>query len=266
MTDSILVFIPVYNCEKQLPRVLAQFTEDIRPWFREILIVDNGSQDNTLEVGSREIEKMNGIPCRLVQNMENYGLGGSHKVAFNYCLEKGYDNLVVLHGDDQGHIADLIPYLEKGENRCFDSLLGSRFSRESRLVGYSAFRTWGNVIFNFLISIVTGLRVTDMGAGLNCYKSDFLSKRFYMVFPDDLTFNVYMLYYSIWKQSLLRFFPLTWREDDQISNAKVVKQTGIILGLTFCYLINAERLFDFSSQRLEKQYTFRTIAVNYEES
>ena len=43
---------------------------------------------------------------------QNYGLGGSHKVAFGYAAAHGYEHLVVLHGDDQGAIVDLLPILD----------------------------------------------------------------------------------------------------------------------------------------------------------
>lgn len=55
------------------------------------------------------------VPVTLLRNDENYGLGGSHKVAFDYALNNAYDYVVVLHGDDQGSIANLLPYLRSRE-------------------------------------------------------------------------------------------------------------------------------------------------------
>lgn len=46
--ERILVFIPAYNCAKQITRVLAQF-DGIERHFAEVLVVDNRSPDNTLE-------------------------------------------------------------------------------------------------------------------------------------------------------------------------------------------------------------------------
>lgn len=53
------------------------------------------------------------IPVKLLRKDKNYGLGGSHKVSFNYAIENGFDYVIVLHGDDQGHISNLVPYLKK---------------------------------------------------------------------------------------------------------------------------------------------------------
>ncbi len=257
---KILLFIPAYNCEKQLPRVLAKLTPSIAQQFAEILVVENRSTDGTLNAAKDALAKIEGCPVTLLQNDDNYSLGGSHKVAFNHCLEKNYDYLVVLHGDDQGDIADLLPYIANGTHTQYDCLLGSRFARESRLVGYSTFRTFGNIVFNIFISLVTRRWVTDMGAGLNMYSANFLRSQFYLPFPDNLTFNVYMLYYSIWKKSPFLFFPLTWREDDQVSNAKVFKQALHILSLTRQFTFNAKILF--SGNHNAKQYTSQVMYRN----
>lgn len=45
-----LLFIPAYNCEKQLPRVLDQIDVEIIPYLDEVLVIENQSTDGTLEV------------------------------------------------------------------------------------------------------------------------------------------------------------------------------------------------------------------------
>ena len=241
--ERILVFIPAYRCAAQIGRVLAQFVPEIRGRFSEILVVENRSPDDTLGAAVAAAQELDGIAVTVVQNTENYSLGGSHKVAFAYATRHGFDYLVVLHGDDQGAIADLLPQLDRGAHRTCDSLLGARFAPGARLVGYSWFRTFGNHVFNALVGLVAGHRVHDLGAGLNMYRTSFLRERFYLNFPNNLTFNVFMLYYSFWKRSPTAFFPLTWREDDQVSNARIFRQAWIILGLTWRYLVGARALF-----------------------
>jgi glycosyltransferase involved in cell wall biosynthesis len=262
-TPSIMLFIPAYRCEKQVKRVIASLDADTARRFTEVAVVENRSPDNTLQSAREALAGLaatQACKATLLQNDANYNLGGSHKVAFNYCLEKGHDYLVVLHGDDQGDIHDLLPLLNNGDFERFDCLLGARFHSASKLPGYSRFRIFGNIVFNALISAVTRTWVLDMGAGLNLYRADFLSSRFYMTFPDDLTFNVYMLYYTIWKQAPFRFFPLTWKEDDQTSNAKMFRQAAHILKLTWRYMRDASGLFDQPCKE-GKTYTSKNIPL-----
>lgn len=230
--SRILLFIPMYNCEKQIPRVLSQIGSAAARYIERVLIVNNRSTDGGEEAVRRFLTER-GLPCDavLLRNCENYGLGGSHKVAFRYAMENGFDHVIVLHGDDQGHLEDLLPLLESGVYTQYDCLLGSRFIKGATLENYSAFRTFGNRVYNLLFSIVTGRRVYDLGAGLNLYAASMLESRFYMRFPDGLTFNYCMvLALAALKQSA-RFFPIRWSEDDQVSNVKLFRQACGVLGL-----------------------------------
>ena len=168
--EKLLIFIPAYNCEKQVPRVLSQLLDPhVLPWVGECIVVNNRSTDGTEAAVQDWMARHPAAPVRLLRNDENYGLGGSHKVAFGYAAAHGYQHLVVLHGDDQGAVADLLPILNDGTYKNYDCCLGSRFMKGSRIKGYSALRVVGNYGFNALFSLVAGKRITDLGSGLNLY-------------------------------------------------------------------------------------------------
>lgn len=247
-----MLFIPMYNCENQISRVLNKISPELQSYFTEIVVVDNGSKDASLKTAQKALESITHTQATLLENVDNYNLGGSHKVAFNRALEKGYDFVVVLHGDDQGDIQDIETYLKSGEYKSYDQFLGSRFHQKSKLVNYPIFRILGNVGLNFLCSIVLGSWITDMGAGLNIYNSQYLKSRFYLYFPNDLTFNVFMLFYGCFIKSKFKFFPLTWKEEDQVSNAKVFKQGFRILLLLIEYLLSAKKLFALEENQWSK--------------
>ena len=264
--NKILIFIPMYNCEKQIPRVIDRIAAlgEAQQRFAGVLVVDNRSRDGSVQAAAQAIEKLS-IPARVVQNRENYSLGGSHKVAFALALEEGYDAVAVLHGDDQGDIADLLPYLPLLEEN--DSVLGSRFAKGARLTNYSGFRIFGNRVFNVLVSLCAGRRITDLGAGLNLYRADYLRSRFYFPFPNDLTFNVYLLLYGVYSGSRFCFFPLSWREEDQVSNAKLFAQTRRMLGLLAQYVFAKKRLFAQTDNRYSRiDYRCDTVAEHVPEA
>ena len=141
---KILIFIPMYNCEKQISRVISQFDEDTQKLFDEILIVDNISEDNSLKAAEESLKKLNNIKTTLIQNKENVSLGGSHKVAFNYAIENNYDYIIVLHGDDQGSIKDIVSYIKDKTAFQYDAFLGARFMKGATIKGYSFIRIAGN--------------------------------------------------------------------------------------------------------------------------
>lgn len=263
MTDKILVFIPAYNCEKQIIRVLKQFDEETLEYIRRIIIINNRSTDGTEEAVIEFMNNHKPLPVELIRNDYNYGLGGSHKAAFSYAQKESFDYIIVLHGDDQGNIKDIIKYIKNNEYKKYDSFLGSRFDKHSKLINYSKFRILGNHIFNAFISILTGKKLTDLGSGLNMYHVPYLQNEFYADFPDSLTFNVYLLLYGVYSKSKFTFFPLTWREEDQISNAKFVKQSKEILNLFGQYAFHRKKLFSSSTNAtVSKKYTFQIICSN----
>ncbi|MGN0984177.1 MAG: glycosyltransferase family 2 protein [Gemmiger sp.] len=220
--EKLLVFIPAYNCEKQVPRVLEQLLDPrVAPWVGECIVVNNRATDGTEAAVQRWMQAHPAAPVRLLRNDENYGLGGSHKVAFGYAAAHGYGHLVVLHGDDQGAIADLLPILENGTYRHYDCCLGSRFMKGSRIQGYSTLRVVGNYGFNWLFSLVAGQRITDLGSGLNLYAVEPLKSRYYQKFPDTLYFNDCMILALCQLKQRVLFFPISWREEDQVSNNKL---------------------------------------------
>jgi len=248
MKNKILLFIPMYNCEKQISRVLSQVDEKVASLISQVIVVNNRSTDGSEKavVDFCETAKAQGklmAPVTLLRNKDNYSLGGSHKVAFQFAMDYGFDYVIVLHGDDQGDVHDLVPYLENNSIEKYDSFLGSRFEKTSKLINYSGFRIFGNHVFNFFISFMVGRRLTDLGSGLNLYKTQYLKNKFFMNFPNNLTYNVYMLLYGVFSKSEFTFFPLSWREEDQISNAKMFKQSKEILQLTLQYIINKKKLF-----------------------
>lgn len=255
MKEKILVFVPMYNCEKQIIRALEQFKGDIQNYIAEIILVNNRSTDNGEQIAIDKIIQMNlQTPIKVLRNRENYGLGGSHKIAFNYAIKYKFDYVIVLHGDDQGSVNNLLPVLRNEYYRKKDCILGGRFLRKSELIGYSKFRTFGNKIFNIIFSACLNKKIYDLGAGLNMYSVKMLQSKYYITFPDDLTFNCYMLFaLSLYKQSYI-FIPIVWREEDQISNVKMTKQAWKTLKIAIGYKLYKKKflLKDAREKKIEE--------------
>lgn len=225
MADRFLVFIPGYNCESQISRVidgLACLVNEKGEFC--IAVVENRSTDGTLAAAERALDACPVPEKLLVQNVDNYNLGGSHKVAFDLARMGNWDYVIVLHGDDQGSIRDLLPHLRAGAHRNVDALLGARFMKGATLVGYSILRTWANIAFNLIFSTVAGKKFYDLGSGLNLFRRSIFDDGFHLRYADNLTFNYYLIFGLADRNKRFVFFPIDWREDDQVSNAKLFSQ------------------------------------------
>ena len=85
MKDKILLFIPMYNCEKQIVRVLKQLDKEVLNFISQVIIVNNRSTDNSQQAAIDYLKNNPSLPAKVLLNNENYNLGGSHKVA-SYLL------------------------------------------------------------------------------------------------------------------------------------------------------------------------------------
>ncbi len=239
----ILVLIPAYNCEYQIGRVINQFNPTISPLFEEIMIIENKSKDQTINSAIKAFKKnqhLNGFICT---NERNVGYGGTLKIGFNYAIEKNYDFIMILHGDDQGDVMDMIPYINDQSIKEYDCTLGARFHPKSKLENYSWFRTFGNKVYNMIFSIILRKKILDLGSGINIYKLDAFQEKDYQNFPNDLTFDYCGIISHSYRKRSIRFIPITWREDDQISNVKIISQSMITLKLLLSYCLNKKYFF-----------------------
>lgn len=259
MSERMLLFIPAYNCEKQIVRVLDQLDKKIFAYFEKALVVNNRSTDATEKVVLEYIAAHPDKPIELMRNTDNYGLGGSQKMAFHYAIENGYDYVCMLHGDDQGNIHDFLPMLHKGLYAKHDCVLGARFMRGSKLKGYSKFRTFGNIVYDFIFAFVTQRRIFDLGSGLNMYKTKMLKNAFFEKFPDNLMFNYVMILASHYYKHDILFYPVSWREDDQVSNVKMVNQAITVLKMACTYFFNNEVIKSEYREIARESYTSERI-------
>jgi len=229
--DRILLFIPAYRCAPQIERVVAQLDGPVRDLVDEVIVCDNQSPDDTPDRAVAALERSAVPRWTVLRNDDNLGLGGSHKVAIGRGLERGHTHLLVLHGDDQAAVDDAVPRLRAGRHADVDALLGARFMRGASLQVYSPVRTLGNHAYNVLFSLAGRRRLHDLGSGLNVFRLSAFAGGAHLRFADDLTFNYHLSLWLAHERRPLRFFPITWREEDQRSNVKLVQQGLTTLGL-----------------------------------
>ena len=69
--DRIMLFIPAYNCEKQIVRVLSQLDTEVMAYIDEVVVINNRSTDGTEEAVLAYKKAHGGLPLILLRNDEN---------------------------------------------------------------------------------------------------------------------------------------------------------------------------------------------------
>ena len=109
--------IPCYNEALAIGSVVLKLKA--RKYVDEVLVVDDGSTDDTVEVATA-------AGAAVVSHGENMGKGRAVKTSLRYAAEHGFDALVLLDGDGQ-HNPDEIPQLiEPISNDAADLVIGFR--------------------------------------------------------------------------------------------------------------------------------------------
>ena len=122
--------------------------------------------------------------------------------------------------------------------------MGGRFESRSCLRGYSKKRILGNHVFNLIYSLAAGKSIRDMGSGLNMYSTNMLKSKFYIGLSDSLYFNAEMLLFSAYYNVDFKFYPITWREEDQVSNAKLFNLSYNLFVMALRYRLNKKKYID----------------------
>lgn len=156
------VVIPTHNESKAIADVINQ----VRKQGLEVILVDDGSTDNTAAV-AREAGAI------VLENYQNQGKGASLIKGFHYALDKGFDALVTMDGDGQHLPQDLPFFLRLAEYSESAVLVGNRMATSRNM---PLARLWTNKFMSWLISGVAGQKIPDTQCGFRLIKKEVLQK------------------------------------------------------------------------------------------
>jgi hypothetical protein len=106
---------------------------------------------------------------------------------------------------------------------------------------------------------VTKQRIFDLGSGLNLYSTEMLKDGFFEKFPDNLMFNYVMILASHYYKHDIIFYPVSWREEDQVSNVKMMNQAVTVLKMAFSYFFHHDEIKKEYREKIHDGYTCQEI-------
>lgn len=162
------IVVPVYNEEENIPLLYDAIEKSVKDmkmaW--ELILVDDGSQDNSLEKIKALVKKN---PEKLQAIILRRNFGQTAAIAAGIDQAKG-DIIVLLDADLQNDPAD-IPLMVSKINEGYDVVSGWRYNRQDNFLT----RTLPSRIANGLISNVTGVHLHDYGCTLKAYRREVIT-------------------------------------------------------------------------------------------
>lgn len=156
-----LLAIPIFNEDKHLREVLAR----VRPHIGDILLVDDGSTDQTPAIIRKETAIFQ------IRHPENRGYGQSLIDAFSFAEARGYDWLITMDCDEQHEPAHIPEFVDAARRDDADIISGSRYLIPLDGNGRPPpDRQTINVCITRLLNRLLELNITDAFCGFKAYR------------------------------------------------------------------------------------------------
>ena len=164
------VIVPFYNEEGNVRPLIDAVQDALKefqlPW--EMVLVDDGSTDNTLEVARSAAEEL-GNHIQVVELQRNFGQTAAMQAGIDHACGS---LLVTMDGDLQNDPGDIPAMVEELREKKLDLLQGWRKNRKDTLI----MRKIPSRIANRLIRRVTGVNLHDYGCSLKVYRASVIKK------------------------------------------------------------------------------------------
>jgi glycosyltransferase involved in cell wall biosynthesis len=208
MSEPFLsIVIPAYNEAGSISRTLGAILDCVRrkDFPVEIIVVDDGSTDHTVEAASAQ------AGVRVLRNGRNRGKGFSVR---HGVLEARGEIVLFTDADLSAPIDEMDKLLGAMESSRADAVIGSRaLQRELIGIHQSAFREWGGRFFNLLVRIITGLKFHDTQCGFKLFRRETTRRAFELQRVERFAFDPEILFLIQRLGGKVLEIPVRWNHD-----------------------------------------------------
>lgn len=183
--QKIIVVLPAYNAALTLAKT---FNEIPLAIVDDVLLVDDFSTDNTLEVAQKL-----GIRHIIIHD-RNQGYGGNQKSCYNKALELGADIVIMLHPDYQYTPKLIYAMSSLIAEKIYPVVLGSRILGKGAIKGgMPRYKYVFNRLLTFIQNLLIGQKLSEYHTGYRAFSAEVLRNIPFMQNSDDFIFDNEML-------------------------------------------------------------------------
>ncbi len=234
---KIVVVLPAYNAEKTLKKTLNDID---RNWVDEIILVDDASQDKTINLSKQ-------LGLKTFKHSKNLGYGGNQKTCYEEALKLNADIIIMVHPDhqyDPTYIPQIVLPIIRGKA---DAVFGSRMMVKGWAMegGMPLWKYLANIFLTKIENLFLGLKLTEYHSGFRAYHSKILRTIPFKSFSDDFVFDTEIIIQLKIHKFKIREIPITTRyfKDASMIGFKESLQYGLnILEALFSYFLSKIKL------------------------
>ncbi len=201
--DKLYIVIPAYNEQDTIKNVI----EDWYPVIEKIghgskmLVIDDGSKDDTLSVLNEEAAKR---PCLAVKHKQNSGHGATILAGYRQALSEGADFVFQTDSDGQTDPAEFWQFWEIRNK--FDIIIGDRTDRKD---GFS--RKVVTLVLKLVILLCFHVYVKDANTPFRLMRSQTLKKELSLVPNDYFLTNVLISVIYTRHRRKMKYIPISFK-------------------------------------------------------
>jgi hypothetical protein len=178
---GVLVCIPAFDEAQNLPGVIGEVPPTVAGLPTHVLVVDDGSRDDTAAVAAV-------CGAHVVTHPVNSGQGAALQTGYLVAERLGVDIVVTLDADGQHDPAEMERLVRPIVDGSADFVVGSR--RMGAYEADSRARDAGITLYTRLINLLGGTAVTDIANGYRAIRAERLSE---IAFTEDQFHNPELL-------------------------------------------------------------------------
>jgi 2-polyprenyl-3-methyl-5-hydroxy-6-metoxy-1,4-benzoquinol methylase len=232
------ILVVTYNAISTLLPVLKRIPPSVWKNVEEVVVFDDASQDATFEL-ALGIKASCDIPkLHVLKHQKNLGYGGNQKAGYRYFIEKGFDIVVLLHGDGQYApeiLAQMYHPLVTGQS---DAVFGSRMMRDfggPLKGGMPKYKYVGNRILTILENHVLGTNLTEFHSGYRAYNLHALAQLDFSRMTDDFHFDTEIIIKLHHQGMKIREVPIPTYYGTELCNVDGLKYARDVLRSVWRY-------------------------------
>ncbi len=168
--ERIIAVIPALNEEGKVGKVVSRIREEASEYIDKILVIDDGSVDNTRTEAER-------CGATVISHDFNRGAGAAIRSGIDYALKNNYDIMVVMGGDDQDNPDEIKRLLSPILNDDFDFVQGSRYMAGGKRVDIPLFRWITTGLYSLLFKVIMKFPISDGTNGFRAFKMSLFNNK-----------------------------------------------------------------------------------------
>lgn len=186
---KIVIVMPAYNAEKTLEQTYKEIPKGLA---EEIIVVDDGSIDNTIKVAQK-------LGLSVIKHEKNKGYGSNQKTCYREALKRNADIIIMIHPDyqyDSSLTEELIRPIVKQR---FDIMFGSRIrTRKEAIAGGMPYvKYFVNRLVSLIENMILGVNFTEHMSGFRAYSAKVIKSLPLENFSDDFVFDQQLMISAI---------------------------------------------------------------------